>query len=267
MSADALNRLPVDRTHLAHFFGVVTDSQSYRNILYLLLAFPLGYLYFMVYVVSVAFGIALSFLVIGIPILFAALVGARYLARFERWQANALLETDIQGPARIQHDDLWETAVSYVTAQDTWRGLGFIALKFWLGLISFVLVLVGFVTVIALVTAPVGETELFLLEINDSSVFGWSVDSTIESIIAVPAGILLLFVVFHVCNGAATLSGIVATALLDEGAQTPSSNGDLPPRHLNNRTETPHPPRDRRFRDDSQPDRDASPHDEGRERP
>lgn len=199
--------------HLNRFFGVATDRRTYLGIVYLLLAFVLGQLYFMLYLVAVGFGIVLSFLVIGIPILFGALVGARYLGQFERVLANALLDTDIRQPAPIQHDDLWTTAVAYTTDTATWRSLGFVMVKFWLGLLSGLLLLVGFVLVLALIGAPVGDAE----------VFGWQIDSTAERLLAVPVGVVGFFVLLHVCNVVATLSGRAATALLD--AERTDSSG------------------------------------------
>ena len=201
------SRQPSDR--LASFFGVITDGRSYRSLLYLFVAFPLGYLYFFLYLLAFVLGIVFSFLLIGIPILFAALVGARYIAAFERWLANALLGTDIRRPPPIREPDLWSTAVAYTTDHATWRGLGYIAIKFWLGLLSFILLVVGLAGVFALVTAPTGDSE----------VLGWTIDSTAESLVAVPVGVLLFFVFLHVCNVAASLSGTVAVALLDEGGR------------------------------------------------
>lgn len=200
-------RWGIDREQLASFVGVVARPQSYKNILYLGLAFFLGYLYFVLYLLALIFGVVFAIVGVGLLILFGALVGSRLLARFERWQANTLLGTDIEEPPPVPTDDgAWETAVAYATDHPTWRGVGFLALKFWLGLVSFLLVFVGFVVVLALLV-PFGEAE----------VFGWTIDTTLESLLAMPLGLLLLFVVFHLCNAVASLSGTAATALLGPG--------------------------------------------------
>ncbi len=191
--------------HLNRFFGVATERRTYLGVAYLVLAFVLGQFYFMLYLIAIGFGIVLSFLVIGIPILFGALVGARYLGQFERVLANTLLDTEIRRPDPLQQEDLWRTAVAYTTDEMTWRSLGFVMIKFWLGLLSGLLLLIGFILVLALIGAPLGDAE----------VFGWHIDSTAERLLAVPVGVVGFFVLLHVCNLVATLSGQAATALLD----------------------------------------------------
>ncbi|WP_323170995.1 sensor domain-containing protein [Natrialba sp. PRR66] len=78
--------------------AVAAERQTYRNLCYLLLAIPIGIVY--------QFGLTLGFLgaifavvLVGIPILLCTIVGARYLAAFERRLANRLLTTDIRRPA------------------------------------------------------------------------------------------------------------------------------------------------------------------------
>lgn len=216
-----------DRERLAWFVGVVARPQSYRNVLYLLLAGVLGYLYVVLFVLALVGGVFAIFGV-GVVVLFGALVGSRLFARVERRLANALLGTDIERPPPVETGDgAWRTAVAYATDHATWRGLAFLSLKFWLGLVSFVFVFAGGVIVLALLV-PVGEAE----------VLGWTIDSTAESLLAMPVGVLSLFLFFHLCNAAATLSGAAATALLGGAAdgrgragttgagQTPPSDPD-----------------------------------------
>jgi len=195
-----------NRERLASVVGVVARPQSYRNILYLVLAFVLAQVYFFLIVLAVM-GSVFAIFGVGLVVLFGALVGSRLLAEFERRLANTLLGTDIERPPAVETGDgAWQTAVAYATDHTTWRGLGFLSLKFWLGLVSFVIVLVGFVVVLALLV-PVGEAE----------VFGWTIDSTAESLAAMPVGVVLLVAFFHLCNAVASLSGTAATALLGPG--------------------------------------------------
>ena len=83
------------------FFGVVADPQSYRNIAYLLLAFPLGTLYFVFLVTGLSLGFGLIITLIGIPILLLVLSGSWALCRFERQVAITLLNEDI--PLSVSH--------------------------------------------------------------------------------------------------------------------------------------------------------------------
>jgi len=59
------------------------DDKTYRNIVYLLLRFPLGLAYFTTSVTGVSLGVALVPLAVGIPILGAVLGLADYVALVE----------------------------------------------------------------------------------------------------------------------------------------------------------------------------------------
>ena len=54
---------------LRGFFGVMTWRQSYLNIVYLILGFPLGLAYFVFYVTGGALGIGLLIVTVGAAIL------------------------------------------------------------------------------------------------------------------------------------------------------------------------------------------------------
>ena len=202
-----------DRLTVGDVLGVVVEKQSYRNVLYLLLAFPLGVIYFTLLTAGIAVGIGLVVVLIGIPILLAVVVCARPVAEFERQLANALLTVTIPRPTDAvapQGSGLWPVLRSYLGASSTWKGLAFLYLKFWIGLLSFVLVVTTATVTLALIGAP--------LHYNDSSlvvsVFGWQIDTLSEAVVAVPVGVVVGIISLHLLNGVATLSGLVAKALL-----------------------------------------------------
>ena len=83
--------------------SMLTDlvrARTYRRILYLLLALPLGTAYFSFLVTVLSTGLALAITLIGIPILIAAMYAWRGLAQFERGLLAALLDTEIPAPYR-----------------------------------------------------------------------------------------------------------------------------------------------------------------------
>ena len=57
------------RSPLARFFGVVARRESWLNLLYLALAFPLGLFYFIFLIVCLSVGISLVIIWVGIFIL------------------------------------------------------------------------------------------------------------------------------------------------------------------------------------------------------
>jgi hypothetical protein len=68
------------------FFGVIVDPQSYLNIVYLLVAFPLGTFYFVFLITGLSFGFGLFITLFGIPILLLVLGGSGELRAEESAQ-------------------------------------------------------------------------------------------------------------------------------------------------------------------------------------
>ena len=56
---------------LRRYFGVVAREETYLNLIYLVLAFPLGTVYFVFLVTGISVGIGTAIIWIGIPILLA----------------------------------------------------------------------------------------------------------------------------------------------------------------------------------------------------
>src|SRR5260221_486321 len=68
----------------ANLLGVVRQRQTYLNLIYLLAAFPLGILYFVLLVTGISTGLGTAIVLIGLPVLVLTMLGWWLLARFER---------------------------------------------------------------------------------------------------------------------------------------------------------------------------------------
>lgn len=205
---------------LSDAVGVVAEAQTYRNLLYLLLAFPLGLVYFVVLVFGFAAGVGLAVLGIGLGILFGTLLAARLLASFERWLANALLDTNIVDPHDVdQATGLAETVKAYLRAPSTWKSVGFVFLKFWVGVVSFVL-LVSFLGVaVELLVLPLFPGGAFNTQVG-GFVVAEAFDTTTQRALAVPAGAVLAVVALNLLNAFARVNASMATSLLGPGQST-----------------------------------------------
>jgi hypothetical protein len=185
-------------------------------VVYLLLALPLGLLYFSVLTTGFLLGLGLSVTLVGIPLLLALFVGSRYLVAFERWLAIRLLDLDILAsevfPSKMA-DGLWPHIRSLVFARSTWAGIGFLYVRFVLGFVSFALVSILLGLSIILVTAPLHYTTL------DVGLFiaGAQIDTLDRALVAVPVGLLAGVSSLHILNTAARLSGRFAEAVLSQG--------------------------------------------------
>src|SRR5258706_9872934 len=80
-------------------FGAVVRLQTYRDLFYLLISFPLGILYFVTMVAGVAAGLGTAIIVIGFVILAVVLLVARLFGRLEREISKALLGATFDSPA------------------------------------------------------------------------------------------------------------------------------------------------------------------------
>lgn len=220
--------------------GVVADGRTYRHLLYLLLAVPLGFVYSAAFTFGVAFGLALSVALVGLVVLFATLIGARLAAGLERWLANALLGTHLQRP-----DDLADAEGAlagvrkYVDAPSTWAGLVFLSLKFWVSLLALVPLFL-LASALPLVAAPLRYPyEADFGEVNGEPVT-WAIDTLPEALVALPLGVAGVLLALHLANLAAYVSRRMALALLGrrEPAESPpavsvgggegDSDGDVP---------------------------------------
>ncbi|WP_222915255.1 sensor domain-containing protein [Natrinema sp. SYSU A 869] len=158
------------------FFGVFVRKQTYYNLLYLLLAFPLGIGYFTVLVTGFAIPIGLTFafvdlatsepvallfagiplalvlLCIGVPIALVALFASIELTALERLLADRLLDVEIptSRPAR----SVRERVRRLVLDGGTWKGAVYLFSKFVFGTVSFIVLTVGFTFTYVLVAAP-----------------------------------------------------------------------------------------------------------------
>jgi len=194
--------------------GVVVDGQTYKNLLYLTLAFPLGVLYFTLLVTGLSLGAGLLVVGVGALVLLATVGAVRYVAAFERRLANGLLGTDIRGHADIQPDDdgFVATAMAYFRASSTWRAVGFIAAKFLLGTLSLIALFTTLGVAVDLALTPVFPEAL------STQVNGWEVagglETAPEQAAGGVAGVVLGFVSLHVLNGLARVNAVTAAALL-----------------------------------------------------
>ena len=244
MSQRTTDAPAADRS-LCALFGPFTDPQSYRNLAYLALALPLGLAYFVALTVGLALGAGLAVMLVGIPILLAVVLGSRVLAAFERALANALLEVDISRPtdARSSREvGFWPALKGYLAAGSTWRGLAFCYVKFWLGVVAFVVLVTLVALSLSLLTAP--------LHYDDATVgpvaFGWEIDTLGEAVLAVPIGLALAVASLYVLNALARAFGLIAQALLGDPVRQRADSAVVGPTPSDRRTapETPAGERD-----------------------
>ena len=194
------------------FFGVVTRGQTYLNIIYLLLAFPLGTAYFVFLVTGLSLGISLLIIWIGIPILLFMIVAWWGLVVFERQLAIWLLHVDIPPISRdtASGQSAWVRLKAHLSNPLTWKGLVYLFARFPLGIFSFVVVFTLIALTGALVFAPLTYTD----PESQMYVFSWQIDTLNEAVICSIVGLGVGLISMHVMNGLAFVSGRFASLML-----------------------------------------------------
>lgn len=214
-------RRPGRTSPLRRIFGVVTQPQSYRNIGYLLLGLPLGTAWFTVLVSGYTTAISIVVVaLLGIPMLVGMWYLTRAFANVERSTANVLLGRQLApAPMAAPHQgNLWVRLRSMSNERDRWRELGYLLLRFPVGIATFTAAVTAITTPFMVAYAP------FLVRYgsNDHPFGDWAQSSRMEDIassswawLLVPLGVALLVAAFHLMNALARSCGRWTAAWLD----------------------------------------------------
>ena len=245
---DAARFRPTDS--LRSFFAVPFDPQTYLNLLYLALAFPLGLLYVIFAVVGVSLGVALTIVIVGVPILLVVVAVALGIAGFERWQASLLLGVTFDDDAATADgSDDGDTpaavrrALGVLADPATWLAVVYLPVKFAVGTAALVFITAVLSTAVSMLFVPlyyqqpgvyVGfladrPVELhptlhlgwnrLLVTLEPVITFGfWRITTIWEALVVAGVGLLLVLVALHALNGLARLSGWFTRLLLGDTA-------------------------------------------------
>ena len=194
------------------FLGAILDRQTYINLAYLLLAFPLGIFYFVFLVTGLSLGLGLLIVWIGAIILPAVLIFSRWFGMFERWLSAKMLNLEIPEPMRRATAPNLKTRLkTLMTDSTTWTGIVYLLLKFPLGIVSFVVPVVLLIVSLSLVA----EVLLYKMSwIRPPMIGGWKFDSLPEAAMLGLLGLVLFPISLHVINGLAWFSGRLARLCL-----------------------------------------------------
>lgn len=202
---------------LKNIFGVVIKGRTYANILYLLLAFPLGLLYFVFLAVGISLGIGLYIILIGLPLLILTLLAWRQFVKLERFQSHRLLGARIE-PENIlrwsSDQNAWRWFRSRLSSPLTWKGLGYLFLKFPLGLLAFVLLIVLGVVSLVFISIPFIYQHVNV-DIGPGLTLGFP-----QALLFMVMGLFLGLFSLHIWNGLALVFKWLSERLLTASPKT-----------------------------------------------
>ncbi|WP_253738238.1 sensor domain-containing protein [Halohasta salina] len=207
---------------LVQFLAVPFDGDTYRRLLYLVIACPLAVAYFLVTSTGLSVGVGLSVTVIGLPILLVTLVTVTWAAWFESYLARRCLDRESATPVALtglrmdldaEDIGIYTACKRFVTDPSTWTSLGLVAVKSVFGLVAFI-VLVTLTTVVAtLIAAP----ALYDNPEFPYQVATYTVDTLPEAVGLSVAGVLLGLASLHLLNAIAEFGGLLTESLLAAG--------------------------------------------------
>ncbi len=199
---------------LKNVLGVALRPGSYLNILYLLLAFPLGIFYFVYLITGFSIGLSLLYFFIGLPFLLLTMFSWRIFARFEGLQAKWLLKETIQPDQPIRWNEangFWNWITSRLSSKYTWKGLVYLLLKAPLGVVSFIVTVMLASVSGVLIIAP------FIYKFVDYEL-PWGAISTLPQALSLTAiGLILGLFSLHIFNGLAAVFRWLSRILLNTG--------------------------------------------------
>jgi hypothetical protein len=220
---------------VGQFLRAPVRIQTYKNLLYLALAFPLGLIYFVGIVVGLSLGTSLLITLVGVPLLVGTLLGATALAGVEAALATYLAGVETPLPAALRgfepenrlalpDGDPVDVLEQFLTTPTTWTSLVVVAIKFGFGIASFVaLVTVGSVTGAALLAPLLYDQSTIVLLAEEIVVAGeytvgpWAVETLPEALAVAAGGVVLLFAGLNALNALAYAHARVTAALLRVG--------------------------------------------------
>jgi len=202
------------RSVARRLFGVPLEGRTYANIGYLLLALPLGVLYFTWLVTAFALGLTLWIVLMGIPILFFTILTVYWMTGFERWLAIHLLGEPVPPMRRDvpNKEGFFDWVKGVFTTSATWKGLVFLFVKLPLGILSFTIAIATLATSAAFLFAPIG-----LMYEEGVQIGPWFVNTPIEALICLPIGVFAFLLTLHLLNGLAFVWSKFSSIMLGQG--------------------------------------------------
>ena len=123
-------------------FAVAMEKQTYLNLLYLLMSFPLGIIYFVFLLTGLISSLSSTF-ILGLPVLVFVVYAWQHIAEFERFIATSWLGINFRPlfPSSQSGSNLWERFRARLTNPVMWKSLVFLLVKCPLGICSFAIIL------------------------------------------------------------------------------------------------------------------------------
>jgi uncharacterized membrane protein len=209
----------VPKSGAGAFFGVFLDPRAYTSLFFMLLSLATGVIYFTLAVTGLSLSAGLAVLVIGVPFFLVFIALTRVVSLAEGRLIEAM--TGERMPRRPVHPNdaagFWTRVGEMLKDRRTWTTLAYLILMLPLGIVYFVIAVVGLSLGLAFLFAPM---------IDFAGRYGWfdvpgdvhMSPAWLDSLWAAPllmlAGLLMLTLLMHLARGIGRLHALFAKTLL-----------------------------------------------------
>ena len=212
--------VPQDEQRPFGFFNVLSDPRTYGALIYMLLSLATGIFYFTWTVVGISLSLSFAILIIGIPFALLFIGSVRVLAHVEGRIVEALLGVrmprKLPPPANTGNDGILARIKDALTDARTWSSMFYLLLMLPLGVVYFVLAVVGLACSIGIAGGAIGGlvTGHVNIQMDDAPYLQHFLQTAPGLFVAAVIGLLLFFVVLHIARGVGRLHARIAEGLL-----------------------------------------------------
>lgn len=167
-----------------------------QNGYFLLFTFVTGLFYFCFYLVAIILGLSLSFTVVGVPLLANVLRTTTVFLQFERVQTKIYMDITTEPCVKAVNPKVsnWLQAKKELLNRRNWIAIGWLMLKFPVGILSLVSAALLYVAPPVLIAVP------FLYPFISLSIMGATVDTFAKAMMVSAAGIVLMMVSYWLAD-------------------------------------------------------------------
>jgi len=202
------------RSALGRFFGIFSDPSAWGAMLYMLIAFITGTLYFSWAITGLSTSISFALFVFGLPVSLLFLMSVRGIALLEGRLVETML--GVRMPRRapiVPQDKKWIMRLKIlVTDKHTWLAFLYMLLQFVLGTVYFILLVVLISLALSGVAIPILQLVFNIAPVQMGAVSYFVPNSLLP--FTVLAGFLIFTLTLHIAKGIGKLHGKYAKFLL-----------------------------------------------------
>jgi hypothetical protein len=192
-------------------------KKFFPNLVYLLLALPLGILYFVILVTGYALGAGLIITLVGVPILVTMIFVTYLLGDLDRAMTSKLLGVKIAKPEAIpaRDDSARSILVTQLKSLEFWKEFIYLLLKMPLGVIAFTVTIVFLSLSLGLIAAPFILT--YVPDAHMTLWYGYEIDTMQKAVVTSVVGLGLGVITIFLINGFASALGSISVWALGRG--------------------------------------------------